>query len=383
MAFRTGSSPILQMATKQYSLSSFNLNGMFKVKTNFSDQTIYVGLDVHKRSWNAALFLNDQYLRNIHQPPSPQALYTFLKNSYPGAEYICAYEGGKFGFWIQRQLNSKGIKCLVVNPADIPSTHKDEVSKSDPRDARGIAMALQCGQLKGIYVPTLQQEADRSLVRQRKKIWRDLVRCKNRIKGFLDYTGIEVPAKFENSNWSHNFLQWLKDLPFEYSSSRTALNYMINETDVLRKELLSVSNDIRKLMRSAYYKKLYYLLRTITGIGPLTTASLLTEIGDMKRFQSFYDLNSFIGFLPTEHSSGERELKGRLTVRRHRQLRSDLIECAWTAKRTDPALSLFYTEQLKRGKEPKLIIVKIARKLLSRIRYVWQSEKPYEKGVVK
>ena len=47
---------------------------MTNVKTNFTEQTIYVGLDVHKRSWNAALYLNDQYLRNVHQPPSPRAL---------------------------------------------------------------------------------------------------------------------------------------------------------------------------------------------------------------------------------------------------------------------------------------------------------------------
>jgi len=321
---------------------------MLKVKTNFADQTIYVGLDVHKRSWNAALYLNDQFLRNVHQPPSPCALYKFLHTTYPGARYVCAYEGGKFGYWIQRQLSSKGMECLVVNPADIPSTHKNEVSKNDPRDARAIAMALQCGQLGGIYIPTLQQEADRSLVRQRKKIWRDLVRCKNRIKGFLDYSGIELPEKFSNSNWSRNFLQWLMEIPFEHSSNRTTLNYMIKQAELLRKELLSISNDIRKLMRSKAYKQLYYLLRTITGIGPLTTASLLTEIGDMKRFENFYRLNSFIGLLATEHSSGERQIKGRLTITRHRQLRSDLTECAWTAKRTDPALALYYHEQLKK-----------------------------------
>ncbi len=356
---------------------------MTKVTTNFSEQTIYVGLDVHKRSWNAALYLNDQYLRNVHQPPSPQALYRFLQTNYPGAEYVCAYEGGKFGYWIQRELKSKGVECIVVNPADIPSTHKDEVNKTDPRDARGIAMALQCGQLRGIYIPEVLQESDRSLVRHRKKIWRDLVRCKNRIKGFLDYTGVALPDKFSNANWSKNFLQWLWEIKFEHSSSRTTLDYMIREAELLRKELLSISNDIRKLMRSKGYKKLYYLLRSITGIGPLTAALLITEIGDMKRFSSFYKLNSFIGLLPSEHSSGERESKGRLTIRRHRQLRSDLIECAWTAKRTDPALSLFYSEQLKRGKEPKLIIVKIARKLLSRIRYVWLNEKPYERGVMK
>ena len=348
---------------------------MLKVKTNFTDQTIYIGLDVHKRSWNAALYLNDHYLRNVHQPPSPQALYKFLQTNYPGAHYLCAYEGGKFGYWIQRQLSVKGVDCIVVNPADIPATHKDEVSKTDPRDARAIAMALQCGELRGIYVPSVHQESDRSLVRQRKKIWRDLVRCKNRIKGFLDYTGIELPARFSNSNWSRNFITWLLELKFEHTSSRATLTYMVREAELLRRELLSISNDIRKLMRSKEYKKLYYLLRTITGIGPLTTASLITEIGNMKRFSSFYQLNSFIGLLPSEHSSGEREVKGRLTIRRHRQLRSDLIECAWTAKRTDPALSLFYSEQLKRGKEPKLIIVKIARKLLSRIRYVWLNEK--------
>ena len=128
---------------------------MTKVRTNFSEQTIYIGLDVHKRSWNAALFLNDQYLRNIHQPPSPKALYSFLQTNYPGADYVCAYEAGKFGYWIQRQLSSKGVECIVVNPADIPSTHKDEVHKTDKRDARGIAMALQCGQLRGIYIPSV------------------------------------------------------------------------------------------------------------------------------------------------------------------------------------------------------------------------------------
>ncbi len=196
------------------------------------------------------------------------------------------------------------------------------------------------------------------------------------------YVGLDVHKRSWNAALYLNDLQWLGSVEFEYSSSRTTLDYMIREAELLRKELLSISNDIRKLMRSKAYKQLYYLLRTITGIGPLTAALLITEIGDMKRFPSFYELNSFIGLMPMEHSSGEREVKGRLTIRRHRQLRSDLIECAWTAKRTDPALQLYYHQQLKRGKEPKLIIVKIARKLLSRIRYVWLTGNAYERGVV-
>jgi len=355
---------------------------MTKVTASFENQKVYVGLDVHKRSWNAAVYLEDQFIRNVHQPPQPQALHHYLVHTYPGASYVCAYECGKFGYWIHREFQQLGIECLVVNPADIPSTHKDEVYKTDRRDARGIGDALSKGQLKGVYVPYEEQEADRHLVRQRKKIWRDLVRCKNRIKGFLDYTGIEVPPQYDNANWSKNFITWLMQLDFKQSSNRVTLNYMLTEMELLRKELLSISNAIRKLMRSKKYNRLYYLLRSVTGIGPLTAASLLTEIGDMNRFKNFYHLNSFIGLMPMEHSSGERELKGRITVRKHRQLRSDLVECAWTAKRTDPALALYYSQQIKRGKNGKAAIVKVARKLLSRIRYVWLSGKAYEPSVV-
>ena len=356
---------------------------MTKVKANFENQIVYVGLDIHKRSWNAAIYLGDQYIRNIHQPPNPQALFHYLQHSFPDAQYVCAYECGKFGYWIQRAFSQMRVECLVVNPADIPSTHKDEVYKTDHRDARGIGQSLSAGLLKSVFIPQEEQEADRHLVRQRKKIWRDLVRCKNRLKGFLDYTGTTVPAAFDNANWSRNFINWLNDLKFVHPSNRVTLDYLIKELELLRKELLSISNTIRKLMRSKKYNRLYYLLRSVTGIGPLTAASLLTEIGDMKRFQSFYHLNSFIGLMPMEHSSGEKEMKGRITVRKHRQLRSDLVECAWTAKRTDPALALYYSEQIKRGKNGKAAIVKVARKLLSRIRYVWLSGEPYQASIVK
>jgi len=355
---------------------------MTKVKTNFAFHKVDVGLDVHKRSWNAAVFLDGTYVRNIHQPPSPQALHHFLTTNYPGADYRCAYECGKFGFWIRRAFDNLHVDCLVINPADIPSTHKDEVYKNDFRDARGIGHGLANDQLHSIYVPTPEQEADRHLVRMRKKIWRDLVRCKNRVKGFLDFAGIPLPSQFDNPNWSHNFIAWLKQLPLDHPSSRMTLDYQVREVELLRRELLSICNDIRKLMRSKKYKDIYYRLRTVTGIGPLTAAALITEIGDMKRFPSFYHLNSFIGLMPMEHSSGEKIMKGRITVRKHRQLRSDLVECAWAAKRNDPALALYYHEQLKKNKNGKAAIVKVARKLLSRIRYVWLSGQPYQCAVV-
>jgi transposase len=355
---------------------------MHKIKTNFEGQRIYVGMDVHKDSWNLGIHLNDMFLKNVHQKPNPQLMVDYLYKNFPGAIYKAAYEAGKFGFWIQRQLTYLGVDCLVVNPADIPKSQKDSLQKTDPRDARNISLRLQSGFLRGIHIPDEQQEADRVFFRHRKKILKDLNRCKNRIKGLLAFTGIDIPEPYDNANWSHNFINWLKTLDCKQAPRRRALDYQIRQMEFLRKELLSISNDIRKMLREQRYKTNYYLLRSIPGIGPLTAASILVEIGDIKRFKTFCHLNSFIGLLPMEHSSGQSENKMSLTVRKHRQLRSDLVESAWTAKRTDPAMALYFDQQIKR-KDSKVVIIKIARKLLNRVRYVLLNQQPYEYGIVK
>ncbi len=355
---------------------------MNKIKTNFEGQTIYVGMDVHKESWNLGIHLNDIFVKNVHQKPNPQLMVDYLYKNFPGAIYKAAYEAGKFGFWIQRQLTNLGVECLVVNPADIPKSQKDSLQKTDPRDARNISLRLQSGFLRGIHIPDEQQEADRVLFRHRKKVLKDLNRCKNRIKGLLAFTGIDIPGPYDNANWSHNFINWLKELDCKQMPRRQALDYQIRQMEFMRKELLSISNEIRKMMREQRYKTNYYLLRTIPGIGPLTAASILVELGDVKRFNTFSHLNSFIGLLPMEHSSGQSENKMSLTVRKHRQLRSDLVESAWTAKRTDPAMALYFDQQIKR-KDSKVVIIKIARKLLNRVRYVLLNQQPYEFGIVK
>ena len=142
---------------------------MNKVKSSFAGQTLFVGMDVHKSSWNLGIYLNDMFIKNVHQKPNLPIMANYLKQHYPGALYKAAYEAGKFGFWIQRQLSSLGIECLVVNPADIPKSQKDTLQKTDPRDARNLGLRLQNGGLNGIPIPDEHQEADRVLPKSSQK----------------------------------------------------------------------------------------------------------------------------------------------------------------------------------------------------------------------
>lgn len=346
-------------------------------KINFNNLQLYVGIDVHKKQWSVSIFTDAAHHRTFSQPPSPSALKAYLDRNFPSASVTCAYEASKLGYWICRQLTQYGYECLVVNAADIPTSNKESSSKTDPIDSRKIAKALRAGLLTSIHVPDQVTEGDRQLFRYRKRLLADLTRVKNRIKDKFLCTGIVIPAAFDNSNWSKAFLRWVKDTPLPDTSSRLTLDRLLEQYHFLHKHFLKVSIEVRKLQRERRYRKSAKLLRSIPGIGPLTTVELLCEIQDINRFTSFKKFNGFIGFRPGSHSSGENDWRGHLSYRRHKALRSSLIECAWTTVQKDPVLLQRYNE-LKQRLTGKRAIVVIARKLVSRIYAVLKNEKPYE-----
>ncbi len=117
-------------------------------------------------------------------------------------------------------------------------------------------------------------------------------------------------------------------------------------------------------------------LLSVPGIGFITAISLYTEIMDINRFSKIEKLNCFIGFIPDTDSSGEEENELGVTLRHNRYLRSMLIESAWRAIQVDPSLTLKYLELVKRMPKQRAII-RIAKKLLSRIMHVWQKDEDY------
>jgi len=350
-------------------------------RADFSGKKIFVGMDVHSKNWNNAIYYEGQFLRSFHQPPKAEALVKLLKRDYPGAEYVCAYEAGFCGFWIQRELEMQGVKCIVVHAADVPQTDKRKHSKTDPNDSKGIGSALQAGLLKGIYVPDVVTEGNRKLIRYRQQVRKDLTRCRSRIKGLLHNIGIPLPSQFSIKNWSRAFIKWLQELQIEHQYIRYTLNSLVAQEAKLRAEILLLNKELKNLLQTDRYRKEGELLMGIPGIGTTTAITMLVEIGNIKRFSSFSEFNSFVGFYPSEYSSGEHERKGSIMPRHHRELRSLIVEAAWISVRLDPALTLAFGE-LKKRMTPKRAVISIARKLLNRIWHVWNKQEVYEKGLV-
>lgn len=350
-------------------------------KADFSGENIYVGIDTHKKSWNITALMDSLFSQTFHSPPRAGAVYKYLKTHFPGANYYSAYEAGFAGFWPHYQLQELGINSIVVNPADIPTTGKEKIQKNDARDSRKIARCLRNGELTPIYVPLQESLDDRCLTRYRKTVSKDLVRTKIRIKSFLNLFGYNAPKDLPEGYWSKRRIQWLKDLELP-SSLRSTLNGHLRSYEDLKAKEGELKRQIKILSRTPRYRENVELLQGIPGIGETTAMTLLTELENINRFKTLDQFCSFIGLVPSTHASGEKDGTGKMTPRAQAHLRASIVESAWTAARKDPALALVYSK-LCRRMNPNKAIIRIARKLLSRIRYVLKNRTPYRFGVIK
>jgi transposase len=348
-------------------------------KIDFTGKDLFIGLDVHKKSWSVTVTVDGIEHKTFTQPPDPEALYNYLQRNFPGGSFHSAYEAGFCGYDIHRRLKSLGIENIVINAADIPTTQKDKLQKRDPVDSRKLARSLEKGSLHGIHVFDREAEELRSLNRTRFFLMRDLRRSKNRIKSFLQYYGISIPLEYDNNQWTMKFVSWLKQIKMQTQSGNDAFTFLLRSYEYHRKQLLDLSRQIRQRIRE-YDKELYTLLRTISGIGPLTASALITELGDISRFKNIDQLSSYVGLVPRIRESGETTHTGGITFRCNTFLRTLLIESSWQAIRMDPTLMQYYHNHVVNSKGHK-VVIKVARKLLNRIRYVMMNKQPYITGV--
>lgn len=348
-------------------------------KLNFSGETIYVGIDTHKKNWRVALYSEDIALKVFSQPPVPEKLISHLRKNYPEAKYICAYEAGFSGFWAQKALASKGVDCIVVNPADIPTTNKEREFKNDPRDCRKIAQALRNNMLTPIYIHSDKNLACRTVVRLCNDGVKNQTRYKNKIKGLINFYGVQYPDRFADykTHWTKSFDQWLLQVELNCTENTWAFRYYVDEYLRAKNQVKLLKNKVTELSKSPAYSKQVELLTSIPGVAVLTAMIILTELEDIKRFKDLDELCGYIGLVPTTKSSGEKESIGEMTNRGNKHLKKPIIESAWSSIHYDPSMSQNYLKLIKRMDGNKAII-RIARRLVARIMFVLIKEKKYQ-----
>ena len=349
-------------------------------KISFKGQNIYVGIDVHLKTWSVTILLKDSnYKKTFTQPASPKALFEHLKKNYPGGIYHAVYESGFSGYSSCYELRDLGVDCIITHAADVPTSQKERLSKTDAVDSAKLARSLSNGELKAVYLPPKDKLGDRELMRTRQTIMKDICRVKCRIKHLLYTNGVSYPEPFAayRSHWTRAFIKWLREEVTLLSGKRIALDMMIEELEHYRKLLLRANREIRILTKSEAYAEAYNRLIAIPGIGMITAMTILTEAVTPDRFTGLRRFISYLGLVPTMDDSGENENAGEITPRGNQKIRRMIVESTWTTIRYDREMASAFGKYCQRMKKNQAVI-RVARKLATRLWHVFKYGEDYK-----
>lgn len=344
--------------------------------TDFTGHTFWIGLDVHKKSWTVTIRTSQLEVAHFTQEPNAEQLAHYLRRTFYNGEFNSAYEAGFCGTAAHHALCKAGIHNIIIHPADLPKTNKQLNNKTDLHDSRAAARYLEAGLLKSIYIMPVEQQQRRALFRLHQSKVRDVTRCSNRLHSFLDFFSVQLPEQFANKRYiSKRFVAWLKSVKLQTEHGANVLHQYIEELVYQRKELLEITKKL-KLAMLDHYAQQYKSMLTVPGYGPITVAALLTETGDLSRFDERDQYTSYLGLVPAEHSSGETIHYSHLQPRCNTHLRPILVEAAWMAIRNCPALLSYYKKHVR--KNDKKAIIKVARKLALIARSVALNQSVYQ-----
>ena len=329
-------------------------------KRDYSGKSVFVGIDVHKKSYVIAACCDGEVVKKWTSTANPITLAQQLSKFFDGAEVHSAYEAGFSGFKLHRVLISAGIKSRVINAASIEVESNSRV-KTDKRDAKKIAEQLAANRLRAIYIPTEQEEARRSLSRGRETTVERRKAIGNQLKMKLYYLGIEIE---DDRKLSESFLKWAESLKMA-SEHEFAIAELC---DAWRQETQRIKRFDQALKDQAATDNNEKIYRSAPGIGAVSARVLSNELGDMTRFDNERQLFSSSGLTPGEYSSGEHVRRGHISRQGSPRIRGLLTEIAWRAIAEDKSLKEFYM-RIARNRDSKRAIVAVARKMLGRLRH--------------
>jgi transposase len=356
-----------------------------------NDSTLYVGLDVHKDSIAVAYALGMGEVEQLGKIGTTKTDVDRLckRLQSKGRQVRVVYEAGPCGYGLYRELVQKGFDCMVCAPSLIPKKPGDRV-KTDRRDAIKLVRGLRAGDLSAVYVPGVEDEAFRDLARAWAAAKADLRHARQRLKSFLLAHGVGYTG---TANWGSAHRRWISSYSFPSQWQQLAFDEHRRTIEDRLAQCARLEGALREAVLEWRFYPAVLGLQAMRGIQFTTAIGMLSELGDLSRFEHPRQLMAWLGVTPSEYSSGERRRQGSITKTGNSYARKLLVEAAWsyrfparvstdiqrrqegipkpiTDRAWDAQLRLCrrYRKLAERGKNANIAVVAVARELAG---FIW------------
>jgi transposase len=289
----------------------------------------WAGLDVHASKVLAATMDSESGELVVRRLPGTTAELVEFLVGLPGPTRV-AYEAGPTGFGLARALGAAGVQCVIAAPGKIERPATDRV-KTDRRDAERLLRLLMIGGLHPVRVPSIEEEALRDLVRAREDVRGDLMRARHRLSKLL----LRHDVRFDGTGgaWTQHHRQWLGKVDLGQRGAQVTLLDYLGAIDALIVRRDTLEATIGELVPGSPWADTVARLRCLRGIDTLSAVGLCAEVGTFRRFERAGHIMSFLGLVPSEHSSGQTRRQGAITKSGSGHGRRLLVEAAWHYRR--------------------------------------------------
>jgi transposase len=313
-------------------------------------------MDVHQDSITAAiLFDDDQQPRVERLPGDLNAVRRLFRRLSEHATPRSCYEASGAGYVLQRALEHDGFHCEVIAPSLVPRRPGDR-RKTDRLDAVHLVHHYRAGNLVPVTVPSREQEEIRQLVRSRLAVQSHVVRLKHRIVRVLATHGHRFTGG--KSNWTQKHRNWLRARRRELDGPlQTVLAHHLDHLEYLEAQKHSLEAQIDRYAHRAPFRAQVEALCCFRGIKTLTAMTILTELGDIRRFARPTGLMAYAGLVPSERSSGNVRRRGSITKTGSDELRRVLIEAAWHYRTR--SCSDLIMQRRRMGQNPEIVSIAV------------------------
>jgi transposase len=354
---------------------------------------MYVGLDVHKNSIEIAFAEagRDGEVRSYGSVDGSLAALDKVIRKLVSKNYDLhfVYEAGPCGYDIYRHLAAQGFDCVIVAPSKIPKQSGNRI-KNDRRDAQMLARLHRAGELTSVYIPSVEDEAMRDLTRSREDVKASERKAKQRILAFLLRHGHRYSGK---SSWSRAHFRWISDIKMPHPAQQIVLQESLEALAECTCRVERLTEQIQLLSPQWRMFPVAQALQALRGVSLIVATTTVAEIGDLTRFDGPTELMSYLGLVPSEHSSGQTTKRGSITKTGNGHVRRVLVEAAWAYRlparvsrkllirqeglsqeicaiswKAQLRLCARYTRFLIKGKSKQLIVTAIARELCA---FMW------------
>jgi len=222
--------------------------------------------------------------------------------------------------WVARHLESMGFEVIVADPGFAPMyATRDKKLKTDKRDARALAQAAKLGAYKPAHRLSDEQRAVRTQVQVRQTLVQTRTKIINQLGAVLLAQGFRLGA-----GAAEHFAQRLQavELP---EALRILLEPLISLLDSLNERIAGLDKELAQRAKS---DEQAVRLQQIPGVGPIIWLMFLAVLDGASRFTDAHQVMNYLGLVPREKSSGEKQMRGHITKAGHTQMRVLLVQAA-------------------------------------------------------